>query len=47
MADDDSYGEDTMAEGKTIPQPLEDRMSQIHTAIEDVRRQLEAMGNDG
>ena len=48
MTDDDRYEEeDTVADGKTLPQPLEDRMSQIQNSIEDVRRQLEAMGNDG
>ena len=47
MADDDTYEEETVVQEKNIPQPLEDRMSQIQSSIEDVRRQLEAMGNDG
>lgn len=49
MTHDDSYEEeDAVADGeKNLPQPLEDRMSQIQNSIEDVRRQLEAMGNDG
>ena len=45
--DDDYEEEDTAADGKSLPKPLEDRMSQIQNSIEDVRRQLEAMGNDG
>ncbi|HBP53895.1 MAG TPA: hypothetical protein DD643_05940 [Synechococcus sp. UBA8638] len=45
--DGDYEGEDAVADGKDLPQPLEDRMSQIQNSIEDVRRQLEAMGNDG
>jgi len=48
MIDDGDYEEeDAVAEGKSLPKPLEDRMSQIQNSIEDVRRQLEAMGNDG
>ncbi|GEM_PF-858329 len=48
MADDDTYEEEeTVADEKNLPKPLEDRMSQIQSSIEDVRRQLEAMGNDG
>ena len=48
MIDDGDYEEeDAVAEGKNLPKPLEDRMSQIQNSIEDVRRQLEAMGNDG
>ena len=44
---DDDDAENAVAHGKSLPNPLEERMSQIQTAIEDVRRQLEAMGNDG
>lgn len=51
MMDDGDYEEyeeeDAVADGKSLPRPLEDRMSQIQNSIEDVRRQLEAMGNDG
>lgn len=49
MIDDGDYEEeDTVAaDGESLPKPLEDRMSQIQNSIEDVRRQLEAMGNDG
>ncbi|MXW40176.1 MAG: hypothetical protein F4Z75_03300 [Synechococcus sp. SB0668_bin_15] len=51
MTGDDNYDyeeeENTVAHGKALPKPLEDRMSQIQASIEDVRRQLEAMGNDG
>ena len=49
MADDDNYEEEekTVIDGRNLPKPLEDRMSQIQASIEDVRRQLEAMGNDG
>lgn len=53
MTGDENYGdedddeENTVAHGKGLPKPLEDRMSQIQASIEDVRRQLEAMGNDG
>ena len=44
----DNHNEDNpVAEGKSLPAPLEERMSQIQASIEDVRRQLEAMGNDG
>ena len=45
--DEDDDGENTVAHGKGLSKPLEDRMSQIQASIEDVRRQLEAMGNDG
>lgn len=48
MIGDEDYDEETVvAHGKGLPQPLEDRMGQIQASIEDVRRQLEAMGNDG
>ena len=48
MTDEDIYEEEETAnDGKSLPKPLEDRMSQIQNSIEDVRRQLEAMGNDG
>ncbi len=48
MTYDDCYEEeDVVTDGKSLPKPLEDRMSQIQASIEDVRRQLEAMGNDG
>ena len=48
MTDDDDYEEeDTVTDEKGLPKPLADRMSQIQNSIEDVRRQLEAMGNDG
>lgn len=50
MTGDENYDyeeENTVADGKSLPKPLEDRMSQIQNSIEDVRRQLEAMGNDG
>ena len=48
MTDDGyEYEEDTVADEKSLPKPLEDKMSQIQNSIEDVRRQLEAMGNDG
>ncbi|KKZ11972.1 MAG: hypothetical protein TE42_06395 [Candidatus Synechococcus spongiarum SP3] len=45
--DDDYEQEDPVADGKGLSKPLEDHMSQIQASIEDVRRQLEAMGNDG
>lgn len=45
--DDHEGKEHTVADEKNLPKPLEDRMSQIQASIEDVRRQLEAMGNDG
>ena len=50
MTGDDNYDaedENTVVDGTSLPKPLEDRMSQIQSSIDDVRRQLEAMGNDG
>ena len=51
MTGDENYGDENddeeAAVAQRLPKPLEDRMSQIQASIEDVRRQLEAMGNDG
>lgn len=47
IGDENDDEENTVVDGKSLPKPLEDRMSQIQSSIEDVRRQLEAMGNDG
>ena len=47
IGDENDDEESTVVDGKSLPKPLEDRMSQIQSSIEDVRRQLEAMGNDG
>lgn len=47
IGDENDDEENTIVDGKSLPKPLEDRMSQIQSSIEDVRRQLEAMGNDG
>ena len=48
MADGHHYEEEEVAaDEKNLPKPLEDRMRRIQASIEDVRRQLEAMGNDG
>lgn len=49
MIGDEDYDDEeiAVAHGKSLPKPLEDRMGQIQASIEDVRRQLEAMGNDG
>ena len=51
MTGDENYGDgnddEETAVAQRLPKPLEDRMGQIQASIEDVRRQLEAMGNDG